>query len=443
MSAGARQSAIDALREDEDVIIIEKSRWFRNLHSTIHHAATRKNFEDYLYDPLMEIFGTFAKTCNHENLAVTVIPQGCFELRTDFSARVSRKLTDILVAIHSIANPDDPQYSKSRLGGWVEGKPWHQSPKSKKKEEITDAEKDPGTGGDNVIAEELADFAIDVEKIAEEGKFIAEEGDYIAEEEGYIAVEGEGIAEDGGHVREDIDVNEEDIAEEDRVKAGEDPATSIGGPSIEDASALTLDSSKVIQRLVEDLRQLCQQAYFAFEHFDADVLHAILTYGMTFSCFKFIRPADWDSIRGNKDGIVSAPEPVYSNERMVFEDYINPHLLEALHLMTASMGMSYQPSWFQLPPGYCDNDSEPPDLTVAETAIERYRDKHGEKTDIRGKINNMHGLNEANDIQGSLHGTTASDETNDTDGSPHGSTSSEESEPTPNWKPTAKEAAAP
>ncbi|TFY77282.1 hypothetical protein EWM64_g6730 [Hericium alpestre] len=286
MSAGARQSALDALRMDEDVIVIEKSRWFKNLHSSIHHAATRKNFEDYLYGPLMEIFGTYAKTCGHEDLEVTVIPQGCFELRMDSCKRVARNLSDFLVAIHSTANsgsPGDPQYGKSRLGGWVEGKPWVQSSKNPKKKEAADAITKPGTGGGKDIAEEVGD----------------------------IPVEGE-------HIAEDVNIDEVNIKEGgEEVDAGEDPALSTGGPSIEDASALVLDSEEAARRLAEDLPQLCRQAYFAFDHFDQDVIYVFITPTASEAAAP-VGELRFDLRSGKGHPTTSAPslEPVAENEEI-------------------------------------------------------------------------------------------------------------------------------
>ncbi|TFY79458.1 hypothetical protein EWM64_g4554 [Hericium alpestre] len=405
MSAGAPPSAIEALRMDKDVrnhslaldlarahnfdkvIVIDKSHWFEGLHSSINYAATRKNFEDYLYDPLMQIFGTYAKTCSHKDFEVAVIPQGCFELRADLSTRVFRKLSDVLFTIHSksTGDPGDPQYGKSRLGGWVEGKPWVQSPKKPKKEEEANVDKKLDARSSNADGQD------------KKGK-------------------SKGIAEEVNVDERDIPQKEVD-AEDDRrpdveeVDAGEDPAVSVGSSSIADASALALERKEVIRRLVEDLHQLCQQAYFAFHHCVEDELYAFITYGMTISCFKFVRPANWDSIRGDNKGKVKAPIAILSNEFMVLGDTINPRLNGALRLLTASLDLSYQPSWFDPP----DHDIGEPDLTIAQEALEKYKIKHHE--------------------------------TDDSDGSPHGSpntsTSSEESEQTPNWKPTAKEAAAP
>ncbi|TFY76768.1 hypothetical protein EWM64_g7246 [Hericium alpestre] len=416
MSAGAPQPAIDALRRDKHVIVIEEEAWFQNLHRTIHHAATRKNFEVYLYDPLMQIFGTYAKTCSHEDYEVAVIPQGCFELRTDSSTRVTRTLSDALFAIHSkpTGDPGKPQYGKSRLGGWVEGKPWVQLPKKAKKKGAANAIKKVDAGKDNVegqdngsedIAEEVS---VDRECSAEEGTNTGEK-DTSADEQGTNAEEDDAALdeedpasdedtasdvdtasdEDTSSDDEDVASDEEDITsdeegtdadEEDRDEqefdTGEVPAMSVDGPSVEDASALVLDPKEVTQRPVKDLHQLCKQAYFAFNHFDDDEILSFITYGMTFSCFKFIRPANWNSIRGDKNGIVEAPIPIYSNERMVFNHWINPYLNKALRLMTASLDLTYQPSWFDPP----THDIPEPNLSIAQDAINLY------KTKIKGTV---------------------------------------------------------
>ncbi|TFY77175.1 hypothetical protein EWM64_g6839 [Hericium alpestre] len=343
MSAGTQQSAIDALREDEDVIVIEKSCWFKNLHTTIHHAVMRKTFEDYLYDPLMEILGTYVKTYNHEDLQASIIPQGCFELRTDASTTVSRRLSDLLVIIHTV-NLGDPQYSKSRLGGWLEAKPWTQAPKSKKKEAAN-----AGTKLDTGQADSAGQDKRQGKGITTEANEVKNVTDEVGEQLKDNTVETDTELEDINEVVE-VDITEEE------VRAGEGPTMLVGGPSIEDASALVLDS---------------QEAYFAFHHFSEDVIHVLLTYEMTLSCFKFIRPANWDSIRDNKEGTVDAPTVIFSNEHMVFPEQINPHLLQAFQLMTASLGLSYQPSWFD-PPAH---DIVKPDLSVANAALTQYRTK--------------------------------------------------------------------
>ncbi|TFY73205.1 hypothetical protein EWM64_g10807 [Hericium alpestre] len=108
--------------------------------------------------------------------------------------------------------------------------------------------------------------------------------------------------------------------------------------------------NNVTQRLIADLPQLCKQAHYAFNNFKEDVIHAMLMYGMTFSLFRFMRPLNWDSIRGTDDH--TRPETIFSDELILINKEFNPHFKHALHLLTASLGLSYQPSWFQLPSDY-------------------------------------------------------------------------------------------
>ncbi|TFY73510.1 hypothetical protein EWM64_g10502 [Hericium alpestre] len=106
-----------------------------------------------------------------------------------------------------------------------------------------------------------------------------------------------------------------------------------------DATGVPFDDTSIAHRLSvrlsRDLVQLCKQAYFAFHHFPEDIVHAIITYGMKFFCFRFIRPANWNRIQGDENGSVGSPEP----------------------------------SWFQLPPDYSD---PAPDLHVAKKALKLY-----------------------------------------------------------------------
>ncbi|TFY78253.1 hypothetical protein EWM64_g5759 [Hericium alpestre] len=291
MSAGALQSAIDALYRDSDTIVLTRRRWFETLLDSVRYADARPKVERYYYGPLTQILSTYAATIGDAESEATlvVIPQGWFEASmaiSPFKTEVKRQSPDVVLTIlKKNLNAEITDYGKALLPGWLEAKPLEESNDQRKAD-----------------ADEVRPTNV----------------------EGHLE----------GHTE-------------------------------------ALEFQRISKRVSRDLAQLCKQAFFAFHNFDEDVLHAILIYGMIFYCFRFIRPANWDSIQGNESECVGSPEPVHSNEDILLGNNINPRFLQALHLMTGPLNLPYQPSWFRLPPDY--SDSAPgPDLSIAKKAIELY-----------------------------------------------------------------------
>ncbi|TFY73218.1 hypothetical protein EWM64_g10794, partial [Hericium alpestre] len=409
MSAGALQSAIDTLYKDEHVIITTESQWYDNLQAKIRHADATPKSEAPYYAPLNYILETYAATCGHPDLVVTVTPQGRFEAMMDFSPQVKRQASDFSLTV-VLKKPNNPVDGKGRLAGWVEAKPRDRVyMKNVNTDQNASVNADPGNPGDICGQGEVEGAeADDAEKEAytdDEGE--DDTGGEVEEmnTEGkveHVNTEGEVEGEDSEGEVEDLDSEDEaeeldapedeEMDAEDRAERTDQGEESPEAGHVDEANPANAsepdreDKAEKVhakkapfpmnttQQLVANLPQLCKQAHYAFDHFAEDVIHAMVTYGMGFSFFRFTRPANWDSIRGTED--YTLPEPVFSDEDILIDGRLNPHFKQALHLLTASLGLSYQPSWFQLPSGY---HSSPPDLTVAEDALKQYETKIGEE----------------------------------------------------------------
>ena len=130
-----------------------------------------------------------------------------------------------------------------------------------------------------------------------------------------------------------------------------------------------------IEMISNHLPQVNQQALFAFSHHAGDEIFCFLIIGTFFSLLKYTRPSTTMS-EGESSTILSTPctppgrahkrqrlhqpqdspivpEPLYYGEPIFqkkFTDFA-PLFLKALNDITLANGFSFQPSFFQVPPG--------------------------------------------------------------------------------------------
>ncbi|TFY78255.1 hypothetical protein EWM64_g5757 [Hericium alpestre] len=118
MSAGAPRSAIDALYQDNDVIVIDKKRWFERLENLVDQSRHHPKTEAYTYGPLTLILDTYAATWSNPESGATiaVIPQGCFEATMN-DGTSTRRSPDHTITVLSKGDGD-----KACLLGWLEAK---------------------------------------------------------------------------------------------------------------------------------------------------------------------------------------------------------------------------------------------------------------------------------------------------------------------------------